>query len=301
MRVKKEKKFVNGIIPVNKPIGLTSHDVVAKIRRIMKIRRVGHTGTLDPMAEGVLPVCIGNATKVSDMLTISDKRYTAELILGMTTDTLDAEGEILSECAVTCSENDIAKAILSFVGELEQVPPMYSAVKQNGKKLYELARGGKTAERKPRRITVYNINIVKIDLEKPAAVIDVSCSKGTYIRTLCEDIGVKLGVGAYLNALTRTKSAGFDISECITLDELEKLYESGCAEEAVIPTDRIFENYSAVVLNEKQSERITNGVFVSCVGIKENQIYRVYDSNYRFLCIAQCREQRLHVVKSFWC
>lgn len=292
---------MNGIILIYKHSGLTSHDVVGKVRRILKTRRVGHTGTLDPMAEGVLPVCVGNATKASDMLTVTDKRYTAELILGKTTDTLDADGKVLTECNVECTEDDIRAAVLSFIGDIQQIPPMYSAIKKDGKKLYELAREGKTIEREPRNITVYDIKILAIDMEKLSVTIDVKCSKGTYIRTLCEDIGLKLNVGAYMNTLVRTESGGFSADECITLTELEKIEDSGRVDEAIIPVDRIFSSYTAVSLNEKQAKRITNGVFVSCPGIIENECYRVYDEAGEFLCVARCKDGRLRVVKSFWC
>ncbi len=292
---------MNGIILINKPAGLTSHDVVGKVRRILKTRRVGHTGTLDPMAEGVLPVCVGNATKASDMLTVTDKRYTAELILGMTTDTLDAEGEVLTECRSECTAEEISGAVLSFKGEIQQIPPMYSAIKKDGKKLYELAREGKSIEREPRAVTIYDIGILETDTDRQSVTIDVKCSKGTYIRTLCEDIGLKLNVGAYMNTLIRTESAGFGLDECITLYELAALADSGRAEEAIIPVDRIFDLYEAVTLSEKQSKRITNGVFVSCPGTEEDRCYRVYDENGEFLCIARCTDGRLRVVKSFWC
>ena len=212
---------MNGIIIIDKPMGRTSHDMVYVMRKLTGIKKVGHTGTLDPMATGVLPVCIGNATKVADMLTLSDKRYIAELVLGRTTDTQDADGKVLTECDVNCTEEEIRAAVMSFVGEIEQIPPMYSAIKQNGKKLYELARQGIEVERKSRRITINSIDILKID--GVCITIDVSCSKGTYIRTLCEDIGKKLHVGAYMNTLRRIKTGPFTIEESHTVDELKSL------------------------------------------------------------------------------
>lgn len=291
---------MNGLILVNKSIGKTSHDIVSIIRKLTGIRRVGHTGTLDPMAEGVLPVCIGNATKVSDMLTNADKRYIAEAILGMTTDTLDAEGDVLTECAVEVNEEKVKEAVLSFVGEMEQIPPMYSAIKKDGKKLYELAREGKVTERASRLINIYDIKIIDINNERPSVTFEVSCSKGTYIRTLCEDIGLKLKVGAYMNTLIRTETAGFKISECHTLDEIKQLCEADRLEEILIPTENVFFGYSSVTLNEKQSSRIKNGVFVSAPGIEEGKKYRVYDNKNNFLCICQCTEGRLRIVKSFF-
>lgn len=289
---------MNGVILVNKPLGKTSHDIVYIIRRITRIKKVGHTGTLDPMAEGVLPICIGNATKAADMLTNHDKAYRAQLVLGMTTDTQDAEGEILTECGVSCSADEIKSAVLSFVGDIEQIPPMYSAIKLDGKKLYELAREGKTVERKARRVTIHSIEIVELDMENYTITIDVSCSKGTYIRSLCEDIGMKLGVGAYMNTLVRTKSGNFDISECSTVAELREMGE-GIADK-LIPTDKLFSEYKRLELNEKQSALVTNGVRLNFSGLKESECYRLYEKNGKFLCISKYINGQLVLEKAFW-
>ncbi len=291
---------MNGFILVDKPFGKTSHDVVGIIRKLAKTKRVGHTGTLDPMATGVLVVCIGSATKACDMLISADKHYRAELILGMTTDTLDAEGEVLSECEVTCTEDEIRKTVAAFVGCSEQIPPMYSAIKQDGVKLYELARQGKTVERKPRPIEIYSIDIVEIDMSKPSVTIDVHCSKGTYIRTLCEDIGMALHVGAYMNKLIRTSSAGFKLRECSTISKIREDFENGCGDDLVIPTDFLFSQLDKVTLSAKQADRIKNGVFVSAPGIEDAKNYRVYDEFDNFLCIAVSKDNRLRIVKSFW-
>lgn len=290
---------MNGIIVVNKPLGKTSHDIVYFMRRLTGIKKIGHTGTLDPMASGVLPICIGSATKAADMLTLSDKRYTAELALGMTTDTQDAEGEVLTECAVNLTADEITDAIKSFEGDIEQVPPMYSAVKKDGKKLYELARKGIEVERKKRAVTIHEINIINIDLENYIVKIDVLCSKGTYIRTLCEDIGVKLGVGAYMNTLVRTKTGRFTIEESYTLDNLTKMKEEGTLSDAVTPVDALFEDYPQITLNEKQTRSITNGIRMSYSGI-EGQSYRLYDNSGQFLCVSKCEDGRLILEKSFW-
>lgn len=289
---------MNGIIIIDKPMGCTSHDMVYVMRKLTGIKKVGHTGTLDPMATGVLPVCIGNATKVADMLTLSDKRYMAELVLGRTTDTQDADGKVLTECAVNCTEEEIRAAVMSFVGEIEQVPPMYSAIKQNGKKLYELARQGIEVERKSRRITIHSIDILKIDGNH--VTIDVSCSKGTYIRTLCEDIGKKLGVGAYMNTLRRTKTGPFSIEESHTVEDVEKLKENGQLESVMIPVDRMFEEYLKITLNPKQVKSVTNGMAMTYRGGAEGQTYRVYDENGKFLCISKITDGRLKLEKSFW-
>ena len=181
----------NGIINIYKEKGFTSHDVVAKMRGILRQKKIGHTGTLDPDATGVLPVCLGSATKLCDMLTDRDKEYEAVMQLGISTDTQDLSGEVLEECPVTVTEEEVRNAILSFIGDYDQIPPMYSALKVNGKKLYELARAGKEVERQPRAVTIYDITI--LDMKLPEVTFRVSCSKGTYIRTLCYDIGVKCG------------------------------------------------------------------------------------------------------------
>lgn len=290
---------MNGIIVVNKPLGKTSHDIVYFMRRLTGIKKIGHTGTLDPMASGVLPICIGSATKAADMLTLSDKRYTAELVLGMTTDTQDAEGEVLTECAVNLTADEITDAIKSFEGDIEQVPPMYSAIKKDGKKLYELARKGIEVERKKRAVTIHEINIINIDLENYIVKIDVLCSKGTYIRTLCEDIGVKLGVGAYMNTLVRTKTGRFTIEESHTLDQLAKMKEKGTLSDAITQVDALFEEYPKIALNEKQTRSITNGIRMSYSGI-EGQSYRLYDNSGQFLCVSKCEDGRLILEKSFW-
>lgn len=289
---------MNGVILINKPLGKTSHDMVYEIRRLTGIKRVGHTGTLDPMAEGVLPICIGNATKASDMLTNHDKGYRAQLVLGMTTDTQDAEGEILTECNVNCTEQEIRDAVYSFVGEIKQVPPMYSAIKVGGKKLYELAREGKTVERKSRNVTIYSIEICDIDMENYTVTIDVCCSKGTYIRSLCEDIGMKLKVGAYMNTLVRTKSGNFTLEECSTVSELRELKEK--IGEKIISTDKLFSDYEKIQLNDKKTKLVTNGVRLDFEGLCEGNFYRLYDKNDKFLCISKYVCGQLVLQKAFW-
>lgn len=291
---------MNGIIVIDKPQGKSSHDMVSFMRRITKIRRIGHTGTLDPMATGVLPLCIGIATKAADILTLSDKAYRAEFVLGKTTDTLDAEGEILSECEVNVSEDDIRIAIESFIGEIEQIPPMYSAIKQNGKKLYELAREGIEVERKVRRVTIHSIDVIEIVMNENRVVIEVSCSKGTYIRTLCDDIGKKLGCGAYMTALRRIKTGCFTIDDAYTPEEIERMAEDNELERKLKSVDGLFEEYDKIVLNEKQTRSVKNGVRMSWRGKKEGQMLRLYDDMGSFLCISQIEDGRLKLVKSFW-
>lgn len=287
---------MNGIIVLDKPDGKTSHDMVNFIRRLTGVRRVGHTGTLDPMATGVLPICIGSAAKVSDMLTATDKRYCAEFELGITTDTEDISGNVLEKREVTVGENEIREAVMGFVGKINQIPPMYSAIKQNGRKLYELAREGIEVEREKREVTIHSIDIQNIAGSK--VTIDVSCSKGTYIRTLCSDIGRKLGTGACMTALRRTAAGMFTIDNAYTVGELEEQKEK--IEELLMPTDMVFADFPAIYLNEKQTKSIVNGVRMTWRGGEENQCYRLYDEKHGFLCISRCVEGRLRLEKSFW-
>jgi len=229
---------LTGIVNINKPYGKSSHFVVAVIRRITGIKKVGHTGTLDPLATGVLPVCIGReSTKLSQAIMDGSKRYKAVLQLGKTTTTQDSEGEVLTEKEVNVTEEEINKTVMSFVGEISQIPPMYSAVKINGQKLYKLAREGKEIEREPRKITIHSIDITTIDLKANTVELDICCSKGTYIRTLCNDIGDKLGCGGYMAALVRTKSASFSIENSVTLEEFESYWEKGEYDKILIPPE----------------------------------------------------------------
>ena len=276
---------MNGIVVIDKPKGATSHDVVGMLRKRFLTRRVGHTGTLDPIATGVLPVCIGNATRAADMLTESDKRYRAVFMLGRRTDTLDILGELQSTSRVTATDDAVRDCVLGFIGEQEQLPPMYSAIKQNGRKLYELAREGKEVEREKRRINIYSIDVVDINL--PYVTIDVFCSKGTYIRSLCDDIGQRLGCGAVMTELRRTAAAGFTIEDAYTIEALDALPDKA---EALIPTDRLFMDYPAIRLNEKQEKSIVNGVRMT---------WR-FGADGRFLCISQIEDMRLKLVRSFW-
>lgn len=291
---------MNGIILVDKPFGKTSHDIVYLIRRLTGIKKVGHTGTLDPDATGVLPVCIGKATKVCDMLTASDKRYTAELILGKITDTQDASGKVLTESEVDVTAETIHKIIKEFIGEIEQIPPMFSAIKKDGKKLYELARQGITIERDARKVTIYSINVTGLDLERNSITIDVSCSKGTYIRTLCEDIGNKLGCGAYMNTLRRTMSGGFEISCCHTVDELRLLAEKGKLSEVLIPTDTVFSDLEKVVLDNFLAGKLKNGIKIRKSGLTADKMYRIYSKDGEFLSVSSYNGVELVLEKAFW-
>jgi len=213
---------IDGVININKEKGYTSHDVVAIVRRELGYVKAGHTGTLDPNATGVLPVCLGKATKISQYLMDGVKKYRAEVILGISTDSEDITGNVINEQSINVTEEEISDALLSFIGEYWQTPPMYSAVKMNGKKLYELAREGRTIERKPRLMNIHSIDIVNFNLENNRFIIDVVCSKGTYIRTLCRDIGEKLETGGCMGELERTVTSSFFIEDSITISKLKK-------------------------------------------------------------------------------
>lgn len=249
--------MINGIINIYKEAGFTSHDVVAKLRGIVKQKKIGHTGTLDPDAVGVLPVCFGNATKLCDMLTDKTKEYRARMLLGKTSDTQDASGTILTEKEVTASEEEVREAVMSFVGTYDQIPPMYSALKVNGKKLYELARQGVEIERKPRTVEIHHIRIEEIAL--PYVTFTVGCSKGTYIRALCADIGDKLGCGALMESLVRTRVGTFPIEEALKLSQVEELVREGHLEERVIAPDAVFEEYEAITALPEADKALLNG------------------------------------------
>ncbi|MDO4331448.1 MAG: tRNA pseudouridine(55) synthase TruB [Eubacteriales bacterium] len=248
---------MNGILNVYKEPGFTSFDVVAKLRGICKQKKIGHTGTLDPDASGVLPVCLGNATKLCDMLTDKTKEYRAKLLLGCVTDTQDTTGRILEEHPVTVAREQVRQAILSFVGEYDQIPPMYSALKVNGQKLCDLARAGKVVERKSRRITIYSITIEEMEL--PFVTMTVSCSKGTYIRTLCHDIGRKLGCGGTMASLVRTRSGQFRIEEAYPLSEIEQLATEGRLESILLPTDAVFGDLPSYTVKKEFEILVKNG------------------------------------------
>ena len=248
---------MDGILNVYKEKGYTSHDVVAKLRGILKQKKIGHTGTLDPEAQGVLPVCLGNATKVCDILTDQDKVYSTVLLLGKETDTQDCTGQVQREQEVTVSEEEVRTCIASFVGAYSQVPPMYSALKVNGKKLYELAREGKTVERQARTVQIYEICITKICL--PRIFMTVSCSKGTYIRTLCHDIGQKLGCGGCMESLLRQKVSVFTLDHAKTLAQIEAMKKEGALLDFVIPVPDLFPEYPRVQTKPEYSFLVHNG------------------------------------------
>lgn len=249
--------MINGMINIYKEAGFTSHDVVAKLRGILKQKKIGHTGTLDPQAVGVLPVCLGNATKLCDLLTDKDKEYEAVLRLGVVTDTQDMTGKILSESEVTITEEKAIETVLSFIGEYNQIPPMYSALKVNGQKLYDLARQGREVERQARPVTIHSIEIKDISL--PYIRFLVACSKGTYIRTLCHDIGEKLGCGGAMESLKRTRVGGFVQEEALTLSQVEKLRDEDRVIEHVLKVEDIFDTYARLLAVPDAVRLLKNG------------------------------------------
>ena len=249
--------MIHGIINIYKEPGFTSFDVVAKLRGILKQKKIGHTGTLDPAAEGVLPVCLGNGTKLCDMLTDRTKVYEAVLLLGVTTDTLDTTGTVLRSAEVKCSREQAEDAILSFLGTYDQVPPMYSAIKVEGKRLYELAREGKEIERKSRPVTIHNIEIKSIDL--PKVCFTVECSKGTYIRSLCQDIGEKLGCGGCMEHLIRLRSGRFAVENAYRLSDIERMRDEDCLGNAIMPIEEVLSEYPAFRVKNEYKKLIDNG------------------------------------------
>ena len=290
---------MDGIINIYKEKGFTSHDVVAKLRGFLRQKKIGHTGTLDPDAVGVLPVCLGKATKLCDMITDKSKTYEAVLLLGVTTDTQDITGTVLDSKAVDGTSGEIEQTVLSFVGEYKQIPPMYSALKVNGKKLYELARAGVEIERKARTVTIDSVEIQKIEL--PRVYIKVDCSKGTYIRTLCHDIGMKLGCGGCMESLVRTKVGIFSIDNALTLSQIEQLNAENRLARHIIPIPDMFEEYKKIVIKETDSNIVYNGNpftydSISNLGSQEERFktmpVRVYDFCGRFIGIYEWNRDR---------
>ncbi|MBS7007296.1 tRNA pseudouridine(55) synthase TruB [Anaerostipes sp.] len=286
--------MIHGILNIYKESGFTSHDVVAKLRGIIKQKKIGHTGTLDPQATGVLPVCLGKATKLCDMLTDTKKEYRASFRLGIRTDTEDIWGTVEEESRPDVSEKQVQDAVLSFLGDYEQVPPMYSALKVDGKKLYELAREGRVIERKARPVTIFEINDLRIDL--PDIHMTVVCSKGTYIRSLGRDIGEKLGCGACMTALERTAASGFTKTDSRTLEEIEHLMRENRITEAVIPPDKIFADLPERTVKKQYAKILYNGnpLKAECftVPCSTEQRLRIYDEDGHFIGIYDWKDQK---------
>lgn len=295
---------MTGIICVNKEKDITSFGVCAKMRGILKEKKVGHTGTLDPMATGVLPIMIGGATRFLDYLPKSDKGYRAVFVLGKTTDTLDITGTVTAENEVNASKADVESVLTQFKGRIMQTPPMYSAVSVNGKRLYDLARQGIEVEREKREVEIKSLELADCNENENEYTIDVLCTKGTYVRTLIDDIGRALGCGAVMTSLVRTYAMGFTLDDCKTLAQLQLLKDSGAGFESVLlPLEKALGAYDKVVVSPAQSNRFKNGGALDLVRVKKqlnaDEIYRVYSSDGDFLGLGKAVETQLKVEKLF--
>ncbi len=295
---------VSGVLVMNKPAGFTSFDVIAKLRGILKIRRLGHTGTLDPMAEGVLPVLVGSATKACDILPDETKAYRAGFRLGCVTDTQDCTGTVLATSAVSVSHEQLETALTAFVGEIQQIPPMYSAVQIDGKRLYDLAREGKTVERPARTIFVHSLRLLAYDAQTGEGMVEIVCGKGTYVRTILHDVGQRLGCGGCMTSLVRTAACGFTLEQSYGFADIEQIMAEGRLEEILFPTAALFESLPKLVLSEGQAKAYRNGVKLSLQrlkGLTAADRYAVYDPAAVFIGLAETdREaQVLRVFKNF--
>ncbi len=281
-----------GIINLYKPQGKTSHDMVFFIRKTLGIKRVGHTGTLDPCAEGVLPILVGRATALSDFLMAGDKIYTATVKLGITTDTYDTTGTVLKETTPCVSLEDIEKALISFTGEIEQEPPMYSAIKVGGRKLYQLAREGKEIERAKRKIKIFDISVLDFDKKNNKFKMRVHCSKGTYIRSLCHDLGKALGCGAAMSSLVRNKTGIFEDSSSKTCEMIEESVKKGDFS-FITPPDAVLSEFPSVTVDDETSKKVQNGIMLRTnqlgINLRPGEKIRIYDKE-RFLCLAKIVE-----------
>ncbi len=279
---------MDGILNILKPCGMTSFDVVAHLRGLLGTRKIGHAGTLDPLAVGVLPVCTGRATKAIEFMMDKDKVYRAELTLGARTDTQDSSGNVLSTSDVKCTDEEINKAVQSFTGKYMQIPPMYSALKVDGKRLYDLAREGVQIERKQREVEIYSSRMMSIDRADGIRVLlDVHCSKGTYIRTLCADIGEMLGCGGHMSFLLRKKAGPFEIESALTLEKLSLMKENGTIQNAFSSVEIVFTQLRSFTLNEQAEKKFMNGMTVNIphmTGI-EDELIRVYSPTNKFAAL----------------
>lgn len=281
---------MDGIIIINKTKGCTSHDIVYKIKKMLN-KKVGHTGTLDPMAEGVLPILIGKGTQLSKYLINHDKKYIVELQLGIKTDTADSEGKIIEEKTVNetkLSKENITNVLQTFIGKQEQIPPIYSAIKVNGKKLYEYARKGQEVELKPRQIEIYDIKLIDYSMDEKQIKFEVFCGKGTYIRSLCEDIATKFETVGYMKSLKRTQVGNFKIDNSITIEKLKNLIENNenididdILKNKIITVEEIFEKFQSINLDEKKLEMFLNGVMLT-QNLDEG-VYKIYNKNSEFI------------------
>ena len=286
--------MADGIIIIDKPQDWTSMDVCAKLRGIFHERRIGHAGTLDPMATGVLPVFVGRATRAVEFASESEKEYVAGLRLGVETNTQDTTGTVLAERPVSVSQAELEQVLGQFRGEIRQIPPMYSAIKIQGKKLYELARKGQEVERKPRSVTIYELELVE-QVSETDYVLRCRCSKGTYVRTLCHDIGRALGCGGAMYSLRRTMAAGFTLDDAVTLEDVQRQ-----GEELLLPTDSLFSQHPILLLkSDKLEKRVRCGNPITLPGTADGT-YRVYSQDRQFLCLSQARGGTLTSIKNFF-
>ncbi len=298
---------LNGVLCIDKPQNFTSFDVVAKLRGITHTRKIGHAGTLDPMATGLLPVFFGTATKACDILPIGDKRYRAQFTLGVTSDTEDIWGNCTRKTDSFPSKEELSAVLPRFRGEIMQIPPMYSALLVGGKKLYDLARQGITVERKPRPVTIHSLTLMDYDPSSGVGSMDVCCSKGTYIRTLAADIGASLGVGGVMSSLRRTEAAGFTLDDAVDFQTVEKWMEEGVLAQKLLSPERLFSPYPALTLNEAQTRMFKNGVRMDLKRIKGAADltpltpWRIFGFDGAFIGLGQAypEEQELRLLKFF--
>ena len=287
---------MNGILLVDKPSGWTSNDVVCKLKGVLHERRTGHSGTLDPMATGLLPVFVGKATKAVEFAEKDRKTYIAGIVFGIVTDTQDITGNILSECECDISQEEFLKASADFIGDIRQIPPMYSALKHNGRRLYDLARKGMEVERPPRDITVYDISL--LEKQEKGFLFSVSCSAGTYVRTLCHDIGQKLGCGASMSSLRRTECGLFRVENAYTLEQIQIYASEGRAEELLLKTESLFDEIPRYICTLDEERMIKTGRSFSTV-LTDGR-YRVVSSSGEFLMLATAENNTLRSVKNFF-
>lgn len=287
--------MANGIVIIDKPQGWTSMDVCAKLRGILKTKKIGHAGTLDPMATGVLPVFVGQATRAVSFAEGGEKEYIAGLRLGLTTNTQDTEGQALTQAPVTVGQEELEAVLPRFTGEISQIPPMFSAIKINGQKLYDLARQGREVERRPRGVTIFALEVVE-RLSETDYILRIRCSKGTYVRTLCHDIGQALGCGGALFSLRRTQSAGFSLDQAVTMDQVSA---HPAPQQLLLSVDRYFSRYPALTLRHGTAEKkLRNGNRLTLEG--QDGVYRVYSRGGDFLALSRLEQGALTTIKSFF-
>lgn len=287
---------MNGIILVDKPQDWTSHDVVAKLSGVLHERRIGHSGTLDPLATGLLVVFVGRATRAVEFAEADSKEYLAGLRLGVSTDTQDITGNVIAKCDALPDEAAVRETLCRFIGDIEQIPPMYSAIKIGGKKLYELARRGESVERTPRKITVSSIDIV--DKDGTDYILNISCSKGTYVRTLCNDIGDALGCGACMSSLRRTRAGAFSVDEAHSLEDIEAAALEDRLSDIILPVDALFAPFPKLTVSESAAKRLKNGNVIKVSA--EDGDYRVYSDSEEFLLLGRVEDGKLKTIKSFF-